>query len=212
MSRTLALALLLALALPSTAAAAVKARGSVEQVQVTGARKGAKLTLVRGSKHISKRAGKLGGAVCRKLTPGTYRLGSKRVSVISARSAPPSKKLYSQKIPKRGYGYLTTRDGTKLAIDVHLPAGPGPYPTLVEYSGYGYANPDGAQRGISQIANLLGYAVVDVNMRGTGCSGGAFDYFEPLQLLDGYDVIETVAASRGSRPQGRDGRRLLRRS
>ena len=30
-------------------------------------------------------------------------------------------------------------------------------------------------------------------MRGTGCSGGAFDYFEPLQGLDGYDVVETVA-------------------
>jgi predicted acyl esterase len=30
-------------------------------------------------------------------------------------------------------------------------------------------------------------------MRGTGCSGGAFDYFEPLQGLDGYDVIETIA-------------------
>ena len=30
-------------------------------------------------------------------------------------------------------------------------------------------------------------------MRGTGCSGGAFDYFERLQALDGYDVIETVA-------------------
>ena len=33
-----------------------------------------------------------------------------------------------------------------------------------------------------------------MNLRGTGCSGGAFDYFEPLQSLDGYDVIETVAA------------------
>ena len=30
-------------------------------------------------------------------------------------------------------------------------------------------------------------------MRGTGCSGGAYDFFEPLQGLDGYDVIETVA-------------------
>ena len=30
-------------------------------------------------------------------------------------------------------------------------------------------------------------------MRGTGCSGGAFDYFEPLQGLDGYDAIETIA-------------------
>jgi len=35
--------------------------------------------------------------------------------------------------------------------------------------------------------------VVDVNMRGTGCSGGAFDYFEPLQSLDAYDVIQTIA-------------------
>src|SRR5205823_8505197 len=50
-----------------------------------------------------------------------------------------------------------------------------------------------AQSGISQIATLLGFAVVDVNMRGTGCSGGAFSYFERLQSLDGYDVIETVA-------------------
>ena len=33
-----------------------------------------------------------------------------------------------------------------------------------------------------------------MNLRGTGCSGGAFDYFETLQSLDGYDVIETVAA------------------
>ena len=39
----------------------------------------------------------------------------------------------------------------------------------------------------------MGFAVVDVNMRGTGCSGGAFDFFEPLQSLDGYDVVETIA-------------------
>ncbi|HEY6397209.1 MAG TPA: CocE/NonD family hydrolase, partial [Solirubrobacteraceae bacterium] len=97
------------------------------------------------------------------------------------------------RVPSSGYGYLTTRDGTKLAIDVRLPSGPPPYPTLFEYAGYGYADPAGAQSGISQIANLLGFAVVDVNMRGTGCSGGAFDYFEPLQGLDGYDVVETIA-------------------
>jgi len=43
------------------------------------------------------------------------------------------------------------------------------------------------------LANLMGFAVVDVNMRGTGCSGGAFDFFEHMQNLDGYDVIETIA-------------------
>ena len=39
----------------------------------------------------------------------------------------------------------------------------------------------------------MGFAVVDISMRGTGCSGGAFNFFEPLQNLDGYDVIETIA-------------------
>jgi uncharacterized protein len=29
---------------------------------------------------------------------------------------------------------------------------------------------------------------------GTGCSGGAYDFPEPLQNLDGCDVIETVAS------------------
>jgi uncharacterized protein len=117
----------------------------------------------------------------------------------------------TQQIPSQGYGYLTTRDGTKLAYTVHpptMPAGRGfpkhsmpaagvnwtpPYPTLIEYSGYGYANPAGPKSGIAVLANLMGFAVVDVNMRGTGCSGGAFNFFEPLQNLDGYDVIETVA-------------------
>src|SRR5438270_405727 len=68
-----------------------------------------------------------------------------------------------------------------------------PYPTLIEYSGYGYADPNGPVNGIAVLANLMGFAVVDVNMRGSGCSGGAFDFFEPLQSLDGYDVIETIA-------------------
>src|SRR5262249_4698273 len=35
---------------------------------------------------------------------------------------------------------------------------------------------------------------VGINMRGTGCSGGAFDFFEQPQSTDGYDAIETIAA------------------
>jgi hypothetical protein len=178
-----------------SAEAAFNARGSVQQVQVTGAKKGSKLILKRNGHRVAvKRAGKLGGAVFRNLKPGKgYRLRGKRLTVLPNRSKPPSPKLYKQKIPSDGYGYLRTRDGTKLAIDVRLPSGSGPFPTVIEYAGYGYANPAGAQSGISPILNLLGYAVVDVNMRGTGCSGGAYDYFEPLQNLDGYDIIETVA-------------------
>jgi uncharacterized protein len=194
--------LVLVLVVAGTATAAgLTVRGSVEQVQVTGVAKGAKLKLVdrRGKKVDAQRAGALGGAVFREVKPATgyvVRTKSKKshaVTVLSQRSAPPSTKAYNQRIPTSGYGYLTTRDGTKLAIAVRLPQGKGPFPTLIEYSGYGYANPAGGESSIAQIAQLLGFAVVDVNMRGTGCSGGAFDYFEPLQGLDGYDVIETVA-------------------
>jgi len=46
----------------------------------------------------------------------------------------------------------------------------------------------------SLLAGIMGYAVVGVNVRGTGCSGGAYDFFEDLQVLDGYDVIETIGA------------------
>jgi uncharacterized protein len=182
---------------------ALDARGSVSQVYVTNAEPGEKLRLMRRGGRVTKTtAGSLGGALFRDVPPGDgYRVrGAKRrasplLRVMPDHDAPPTAEVYDQDLPRDGYGYLRTRDGTKLAISVRLPgpADQGPYPTLVEYSGYAYARPSGAQSGISPIANLLGFAVVDVNMRGTGCSGGAFDYFERLQSLDGYDVVETVA-------------------
>ncbi|MEO6570936.1 MAG: CocE/NonD family hydrolase, partial [Ilumatobacteraceae bacterium] len=68
----------------------------------------------------------------------------------------------------------------------------GPYPTVVEYSGYSPSDPE--SEGFPDIFVALGYAYVGVNVRGTGCSGGSFRYFEYAQSLDGYDVIEAVAA------------------
>jgi uncharacterized protein len=202
----LASASILALVASSAAAAArtkLTVHGSVQQVYVLGAKPGERLTLLdrRGRTVGSQRAGSLGGVLYRAVKPGPgYRVrpadGAKRsqaVTVMPDRSAPPSTRIYNQRIPTSGYGYLTTRDGTKLAIDVRLPPGNGPYPTLFEYAGYNYADPAGSAISISRIGTALGFAVVDVNMRGTGCSGGAFNYFEPLQDLDGYDVIETVA-------------------
>lgn len=196
---TTALALLAATA---QAAAALTVRGSVQQVYVLGAHAHQRVVLLdrRGRVLQPRRAGSLGGVVYRGVKTGHgYRVrpaggrASGPVTVMPDRSAPPSTRFYGQRIPTSGYGYLTVRDGIKLAIDVHLPSGPGPYPTLIEYSGYGYANPAGPNNGISQVATLLGFAVVDINMRGTGCSGGAFNYFDTLQNLDGYDVVETVA-------------------
>jgi predicted acyl esterase len=211
-------AVALAFTTGTSAAEAFDAHGSAKQVYVTGLAPSARMALLnpRGRKVATKSPDAQGGLLFRNVKPGSgyrVRLGrrgtkSGPLTVFSARAAPPSTDIYNQQIPSSGYGYLTTRDGTKLAIDVHppqdvstaLPVGlplpqvpAGPTPTLIEYSGYGYADPAGPQSGISVIANLMGFTVVDVNMRGTGCSGGAFDFFEPLQSLDGYDVVETIA-------------------
>jgi predicted acyl esterase len=209
---------------PADAATVPVAHGSARQVWATGLTPGATVTLTdrHGHRVARERVDGQGGVLFREVDPGSgYRihLGHARsapVTVHSEASRPWDPKVYDQKIPDSGYGYLTTRDGTRLAYSVHLPTAPAtlgvglpdaiekqipnlglpytpPYPTLIEYSGYGYADPKGPVSGIAVIANLMGFAVVDVNMRGTGCSGGAFDFFEPLQSLDGYDVIETIA-------------------
>jgi uncharacterized protein len=205
-------------------ASAFSAQGSVEQVYVTGLGPSAQMSLLRsnGETVSTQTADSLGGLLFRDVAPEEgYRVRlsstgeeSGPITVHTQAAAPWDPSIYNQSIPDSGYTYLTTRDGTQLAIDVHLPgisagvaglssdlqspalataSGTARYPTLIEYSGYGYANPAGPENGIAEIASLMGFAVVDVNMRGTGCSGGAFDYFEPLENLDAYDVIETIA-------------------
>ena len=95
-----------------------------------------------------------------------------------------------------GFNYVTMRDGVKLGVMVRWPDkvlwGSGPYPTVIEYSGYSPSRPSDPEPG-SRIATLLGFASVGVNMRGTGCSGGVFDVFSPAQHADGYDAVEIVA-------------------
>jgi predicted acyl esterase len=191
------------------------AHGSVEQIYATGLPPGAQVSLLDsgGGTVATRTANDLGGTLFRNVPPGDgYKVvsggdESAPLQVLVTKSAPPDDGIYDQALEDHGYQYLTTRDGTKLAIDVHPPSDvthvlpgvtlppipSGPTPTLIEYSGYGYANPDGPENGIAIIANLMGFTVVDVNMRGTGCSGGAYDFFEPLQNLDGYDVVETIA-------------------
>lgn len=95
-----------------------------------------------------------------------------------------------------GFQYIEVRDGVQLSAMVRLPDqnlyGEGPWPTVVEISGYGPSNPDEEEPG-SRLARTLGFATVSVNLRGTGCSGGVFDTFNPASMADGYDVVETVA-------------------
>ena len=192
------------LASVSASSATFSAAGSVEQVYATGLAPGAQAELITplGATLATRNATGLGGVLFRDVPPGEgyrVRVGSTESDPLIVHppdNAPWNPSIYNQEIPSGGYGYLTTRDGTKLAYSVHpptspagqpglppdtaLPSVPGapflpPYPTLIEYSGYGYADPA-------------------VRTRGTGCSGGAFDFFETLQTLDGYDVIETVAS------------------
>ncbi len=197
------------------------AHGSARQLYVTGLTPDARVVLLSpaGRPLKARRADRLGALLFTGLNPGAgYRVRlaphgplSAPVTVHGDRAAPWDPGIYRQRIADNGYQYLTTRDGTRLAIYVHPPDHPAglaslphgfslppsyshpPYPTVIEYSGYGYADPAGPQSGIAVLANLMGFAVVDVNMRGTGCSGGAFSYFEALQNLDGYDVIQTIA-------------------
>ncbi|MEA2452779.1 MAG: hypothetical protein QOG04_1489 [Actinomycetota bacterium] len=91
----------------------------------------------------------------------------------------------------RESGYLTVRDGIELAYEVVRPAGGGPSPTLLTYDGYNAGtNPDA-----NYITRYIprGYAFVGLNLRGTGCSGGVFDFFQPSEGPDGFEAVEWIA-------------------
>ncbi|MBK5231628.1 MAG: CocE/NonD family hydrolase [Thermoleophilia bacterium] len=137
---------------------------------------------------------------------------SKRFAILRA-GKDPSNSFYAGKTLQEGLNYVTARDGTELAMTVRLPSGKdlgdGPFPTFVEYSGYQTAAPHDAFASFlsgepdplapatstavgSIVGPLLNFATVSVQMRGTGCSGGAFDLFGLPTTYDGYDAIETV--------------------
>jgi putative CocE/NonD family hydrolase len=131
--------------------------------------------------------------------------------------------LYEQPLAA-GLNYVTMRDGIELAMTVRLPSGmtleDGPFPTVIEYSGYQVAAPGdlfaaavaavsagGGLASLSDpmlpatstavgsiIAPLLGYVAVSVQMRGSGCSGGDFQLFDVPTTFDAHDAIEVVAA------------------
>ena len=94
-----------------------------------------------------------------------------------------------------------------------------PCPTVIEYSGYATAGPtdpipnllaqalhapctgcgdpnllpDSATAVGAVLARVAGFATVSLQMRGTGCSGGAFDLFGYPSDYDAYDAVEIVA-------------------
>lgn len=198
-------------------------RESVEQLHVTHAVPGATLEVVNGQGAVvtSGTVDEQGSLVFRRLPPGEGYVvrtagkdpeSSRRLTVMSVDSSAKPKEWYAAQKLQAGFNYLTMRDGTTLSAWVTLPRGKGPFPTVVNYSGYDASRPGKPDPDLeflcadfpvmctppsdasALLAGLLDYATVSVNIRGTGCSGGAYDYFETLQVLDGYDVIEIVAA------------------
>lgn len=198
-------------------------RESVEQLHVTHATPGETLVVVdvQGQEVTSGVVDAQGSLVFRKLPPGKDYLvrtktdppeQTRALTVMSVASSTPPVETYGQQELKAGFNYLTMRDGTTLSAWVTLPRGRGPFPTVVNYSGYDASRPQAPNPDLTflcdefpvmctpptdasaMLAGMMGYATVSVNVRGTGCSGGAYDYFETLQVLDGYDVIELVAA------------------
>jgi predicted acyl esterase len=130
--------------------------------------------------------------------------------------ANPKQSFYDNIDLQPGLNYVRMRDGVELAMTVRLPAGKtlanGPFPTFIEYSGYQVAAPNNLIDSVigggpsdplapasstavgSVIGPLLDFAVVSVQMRGSGCSGGGFDLFGLPTTYDGYDAVEAVAA------------------
>lgn len=196
--------------------------GSVTQAYLTGASPGAQVALRDGAGAIVGRGtvDRLGSFLVRELTPGPgYRfevngIRSNGFAVLDG-VTPPPESAYRQPL-RAGFNYIRMRDGQSLAVVVRLPPGKtmadGPFPTVVEYTGYQTAAPGDALLGTVSavlgrpdplapaggttfgglIAPTAGFATVNVQMRGSGCSGGAFDLFDYPTIYDGYDVIETV--------------------
>jgi uncharacterized protein len=91
-------------------------------------------------------------------------------------------------------GYIPMADGAKLAYTVELPGSPGRFPVALAYAGYCEGS-DAQCNDATNASALLaaGYAVLGVNIRGTGCSTGTFDPFTAQEWRDGAAAVEWAA-------------------
>ena len=89
---------------------------------------------------------------------------------------------------------VTVRDGTRLAMDMHVPEGDGPWPVILEY--LPYRKDDSAPfSGKHDYFARHGYIGALLDCRGTGASEGTTDdEYRPIETQDGYDAVEWIAA------------------
>lgn len=94
-------------------------------------------------------------------------------------------------------GYVTVAKGTereaKLRMQAEFPKGATKLPTLLTYHGYGHGLGDPSSGWLRDWAAHNGYALMTVSVRGTGCSGGSWDFMSKQEAEDGKDVIDWIA-------------------
>ncbi len=184
---------------------AASARGSIEQVSAVGLSPGASVTLLdpSGNATATGTTDEYGAYLFHEVDPAAgYVVTSDGFTsgplTVTGPTGHPGEDWYVQQATDsplgEGYGYLTTRDGTTLSVNVTFPkdGSTGPWPVLLDYSGYDPSEP-GTTPQEAAVYSYQGYVVVGVNMRGTGCSGGAFSFMETPQSTDGYDIVELLA-------------------
>lgn len=95
----------------------------------------------------------------------------------------------------RKTGYLTVADGTRLKWTVLLPQDSGQFPVLMQYEGYLAGSfPHRVNGPFADEMLQAGYAILGVSLRGTACSGGIWDPFQPIYGEDGAEAVDWAAA------------------
>jgi|HubBroStandDraft_1064217.scaffolds.fasta_scaffold38835_3 predicted acyl esterase len=95
-------------------------------------------------------------------------------------------------LPPHTEVFMTTRDGVKLAANLFLPEGKGPWPVVVERTPYlKDGGLIGAMGGVTRYTSH-GYAFVLQDVRGKGHSEGFYAAFSD-DIPDGYDTVEWIA-------------------
>ena len=92
--------------------------------------------------------------------------------------------------------YVEMSDGVKITATVIQPPGEGPHPTIIYMSPYGDShNPSSSGLYRTPVPDFVnaGYAVVAIDWRGTGCSGGRRDYGSDRFRKDAYELVEWIA-------------------
>jgi uncharacterized protein len=111
---------------------------------------------------------------------------------VVAQSTPDLTPEQIAALPKWTEMFMKTRDNVKLAANVFLPAGTGPFPVVLSRTPYlkdylGAASGYPAKKYVDQ-----GYALVVQDVRGKGHSDGFYEAFIN-DMADGYDTVEWVA-------------------